>query len=449
MTRSPDVIQSRHGRQLPMRRPASRCGSRMKRFLIIPLIFVSVDTGFAFTANDGNKTISSDGSLSDTQAAVNYVAGKNADGWVLTVGAAGGSYTWNSVATVNVPHTFTIQGASSSNRTTINFGSGANLIINCAAGKPTTLKDFQFHNAPGLLTDGSVHIYGTGLCFRVTNCKWDNMNSWALFIGGINDTATGGPYGLVDHCQWEMPNFGNYMNVRDNGSISHRGWTRPMSWGTTDTVCVEDCTFTNTNGVNAITSIAEADAGARILVRHCQINNLAWSTHGRQSGAADSTLQLECLHNTFNYTVHTVQAPYAFWLRGGTAVINDNTISIAGGYLSAGFRFTEECAEPANWSSEHCSHLYTNPPDYPAFQQVGHGVVSGAQGLVPVYAWGNPDPGGIYYGLYEVQDTAFIHTNTEIIFSAKPGYTELVYPHPLRNGSGLSAPSNLRVISGL
>ncbi len=49
--------------------------------------------GFAFTNNDTARTATSDGSAADTQAALNYIDAKNQDGWTLTIGTVGSSYT--------------------------------------------------------------------------------------------------------------------------------------------------------------------------------------------------------------------------------------------------------------------------------------------------------------------------------------------------------------------
>ena len=51
------------------------------------------------TPNDSAKTVSSDGSASDTQAAIDYVASKNQDGWVITLAA--GKFSLLIVATAS------------------------------------------------------------------------------------------------------------------------------------------------------------------------------------------------------------------------------------------------------------------------------------------------------------------------------------------------------------
>src|SRR4051794_35916569 len=90
------------------------------RRLLLALIFCTVSASYGYNRDDASKTITSDGSLADTQAAVNYVRDRGQDGWVLTVGAAGGNYTWTAALTVDVSnHIFTLQGASAANRPSI------------------------------------------------------------------------------------------------------------------------------------------------------------------------------------------------------------------------------------------------------------------------------------------------------------------------------------------
>ncbi len=93
--------------------------TEMKPFLPSLLLMSSVTGGFAFTANDSTKTISTDGSYSDTTNACAYVSRKNQDDWVMTVGSPGASYTWSGPVTLPIGHTFTFQGVSAFSRPTI------------------------------------------------------------------------------------------------------------------------------------------------------------------------------------------------------------------------------------------------------------------------------------------------------------------------------------------
>src|SRR3712207_833589 len=85
----------------------------------IVLSFAATPAASAFTTDAANKKMVSDGSFGDTAAAIAAVKGKNEDGWVVTVGEPGGTYTWPNQMVINVGRDFTIQGASSTVPTTI------------------------------------------------------------------------------------------------------------------------------------------------------------------------------------------------------------------------------------------------------------------------------------------------------------------------------------------
>jgi hypothetical protein len=180
-----------------------------------------------------------------------------------------------------------------------------------------------------------------------------------------------------------------------------------------------------------------------MCIRSCNITNLAQGTHGFQSGAHDSTLQVECYNNNFVINDSTGQntMPYLFWQRGGTAVIWNNTISTTSFWnLGLVFKFVTECAQANNWQAEYCARQLLYPADYPAYQQVGQGVVNGAPGLAPVYCWGNTTPGTSYgnFVLGVAEDSAFIKQGRDVYTNTPmPGYTALAFPHPLVAAGGV------------
>jgi hypothetical protein len=420
----------------------------MKSLLItICLLLSIVSPGLAYQANDVAQTITSDGSYADTSMAVAYVLGKSQGGWVLTVGAAGGTYIWTNSLVFGVTGNFTIQGASTNNRPTIIFNTTANSGIYARnSGCLVTIKNFIFNVSSNVPASNIIGIDGDGVCFRVSNCEFlaPSQAQFGVQVGSINDDHNLGPFGLVDNCQFYFAGgvVYNYLNVRCNGNISHYGWTQPMSWGTTNCVMVENCNFSQPQSA-PISHICEADGGARICIRYCNITNLAEGTHGFQSGAHDSTLQVEMYENNFvindSTGIHTM--PYLFWQRGGTAVVWSNTVATTSFWnLGKVFLFTVECAESGNWQAESCARMLLYPADYPGYQQIGQGVVSGAPGSVPIYCWGNTTA-GTYYGnfiLGTAEDSAFIVQGRDIYTnSVMPGYTALVYPHPLIASGGV------------
>jgi hypothetical protein len=416
---------------------------KMKTLLLTALFAVGVIFSCqAYTANDPGQTISSDGSYADTTAALAYVAAKKQDGWVMSVGSPGGSYVWTNTVTIAVTNIFTFQGASPTNRPTITFGASsysAGFNVCAKNGKVVTFKDFILTDVGGGPGNWLLGLFGEGVCFRVSNVKWVNVNANnAAWVGSINSDTIGGPYGVFDHCELAASSGSFYgIFVIDNGCQIHNGWTRPMTWGTTNAVYFEDC---SAHAQKAILGRAMVDGfgGARVVIRNCNVTNYSIGFHGSQSGAGDSTLQTEIYNNNIfcNDTVNGMS--YVFWQRGGTGVIFSNTVAESVSQLiSSGiWKFSVECASAANWQAEQCARqlIYTN--DYPAPQQVGRGVVNGAEGTVPIYIWGNSVP-GTYYGQsllgYGDGDQQFIQQGRDIFTdgTVMPGYTPLVYPHPL------------------
>lgn len=423
---------------------------KMKYLLFsISLISSVVFDGYAYQANDATKTISSDGSWLDTSAAVTYATAKNQDGWVLTVGAPGGSYVWPNVLPIGSANVFTIQGASTNNRPTIIFTTTGNSGIYMGLGsKVVTIRDFIFDVGTTKPYSNLIGIDGSGVCFRVTNCRFQNAAqlNFGIQVGSINANNTMGPFGLVDNCQFSFPGglVYNYINVRANGNVNGYGWTQPMSWGTVNAVVVESCTFSQKSAA-PVSGLVEADGGARLVIRHNTITNIPESTHGLNSGAHLSTLQIECYQNQWvlNDTNNTM--PYVYLQRGGTAVIWSNIVSSTSYWnASAIFTFWVEAAS-TYWQAEWFPRQLLYPADYPATQQIGQGVVNGAAGLVPTYIWGNTTPNALWgvVALGMNVDAPFIQQGRDIYTnSVMQNYTPLVYPHPLVSSSVYSPPGS-------
>ena len=130
--------------------------------------------------------------------------------------------------------------------------------------------------------------------------------------------------------------------IIDNGSTTHSSWQSPMSWGTTNQVVFENCTFTATTPVAGKAAI-DGYGGARYTMRYCNLTNYIIGCHGIASGANDSTLQIECYNNNFCDNNNGFQLSWIYWERGGTAVIYSNVVSSTYSTLSEGFRFSVEC----------------------------------------------------------------------------------------------------------
>jgi hypothetical protein len=427
------------------------------------LLLGSIPVCYAFTADNVKMTVVTDGSYSDTTNAIAYVKGKAQDGWVMTVGIPGGSYTWTRQCDIKITNTFTMQGASANNRPLIVFGAGSypangsGISINAASNHIVTVKDFIFTDAVGGPAGAMLWIQGQGVCFRVSNVMFTNKvtaNNCG-YVGNVNADNLPGPYGVWDHCQFISTGLSIYgVFVMHNGSQNHYAWTIPMSWGTTNAVYFEDCwDYASPGNGRAGAPMVDGDGGARVVIRSCNLTNNDITFHGIASGASDGTQQVEFYQNHF-YTDETVNGfPWVMWLRGGTSLIFSNTVrQSTSGLLGTCWRFSVECAS-SQWQAEHCPSQQQYPANYPASQQIGRGVVGGSEGSVPVYIWSNVVPalssGPAQLGM-DI-DAPFIQQGRDIFTnSVKVGYAPLIYPHPLVAASTRTLPvppSGLRIVS--
>ncbi len=435
--------------------------------LISTLGFVSVlwlgmvSTSFGYTSNNDTKAVLSDGSFDDTAAAVAYVSQRNEDGWIVTIGSAGGAYTWPQMLNVSVQHAFTLQGASPSVRPTITSTatSGFGVYVNCSDGKTVTIKDIRFQgwnssNALFLIEGGGED------CFRLTNLEFSGGSANCIWVSSLGTTDTRpGPYGLIDHCS--VPNGGGFIFIRDNPSARPNSWHRPMSWGTKRAVYIEDCNLSAPRPIMGVWGVTDGDNGARFVVRHCTLNNMPFGTHGADSQPLEngqnpnhSNLQAEIMHNTFSVTG---ALDTFFILRGGSATIFDNTLTGSGdGFMNT---MTKTSFYRATEGNGVCPVDRTYPADYLGTQQPGCGVVDAPGqdpknptepwGSVPIYSWGNKLNVPIVWG--EVGSSQWVSQNRDFfIGKARPGYTEFTYPHPLQGVGNNQAgrplpPANLRI----
>jgi hypothetical protein len=365
-------------------------------------------------ANDANKTIQTDGSNADTQAAIDYMTSKNQDGWVITVGSPGGVYTWTDTPAVSpFGHSYTLQGAGSGAtrvRVTAGHSNFCALGINTVDNKLARITNFIFgttgsHPAGFLYLDPPATGVGHN-SFRIDHCDFVDLYVRSIQFGNTNENA-GISYGLIDHCNFitnTTAASGIYIYAGNNANQ----WTGNMTFGTVDTITIEDCAFVNhVATVPGLPAIDSAYNGARWSARHCTFTNWVCVAHGADS-APTSTLQVEFHHNSMIADL----SDYGLYCRGGCYMASDNNFG-AGGFPNQCFKFANDSAG--------------------GFQKVGQGAVAGVETRLGAYFWnnipnGNPNIGGLPAGLT-------LGTN---VFAAAPGagmpitsYTELVYPHPL------------------
>jgi hypothetical protein len=164
------------------------------------------------------------------------------------------------------------------------------------------------------------------------------------------------------------------------------------------------------------------------------------------------------MHNTFTMTGGR---DLIVLLRGGTAVVFDNTVNRTASDATLNV-FLKTAFYRSVQSNGVCPADRVYPADYLGTQQPGSGVIGDGRspglqdprnpnepwGSVPIYLWNNRINMPLVYA--EVGGSEFVQPNRDYFNGTeKPGYTEYTYPHPLQTGAPTAGPSpaeNVRVV---
>lgn len=413
---------------------------------------------FAYT-DLGNNVYQSDGSASDTQAAVNAVPEGG------TVQIPNGTYTWSGNVTIlgKTVHLLgqsaggvTIHNANQSteiltvNKSTTGYVEVANLYIDSVTSAP----NFTSHLVV-LSPDGHA-----GKPVLLHDCTFVSLN------GGVEYAVTwNGNGGVVWNCHFfsggsDIEGIQFYSDPSD--------WTYLETLGTDDTdgtnnTYVEDCDFHN-----AWTGATNFDDNSRVVVRNCTFDNAAVGSHGQETSPW-GVRHFEVYNNTFLYAtqgttpaidglqVYPLNLNYWCLIRGGTGVIFDNVMPAI---------LFDKCAALLAVFSINRLDQIPCQTSYPAARQVGQGwngtgycypsVPQDGCGYFtdPLYIWGNSGgaPASSDYvcldqyspdecGNGQLIDDYLQQGRDYIVGTARPGYTPYTYPHPLRGAIGNPTPT--------
>jgi hypothetical protein len=434
----------------------------MKRFLLLFLLLAQLAfADWASTVNDTTKTGTCDGSRGDYATALAYVDGKNQDGWTIYFPA--GTFTWTSNANMasTQVHSVTVSGAvigsptRGTNNTTIirfNFTTGSQgMGFQATNGKTTKVQFITFQMVgSNTLDSGFCAIDSTSATtdavnsFWFENCYFDNPHPFALVIVGPNIASAPGVFGLIDLCTFRTGTgdpganayngiyvySGNYGNSF-TANVPAGMWTKSSTLGTVNTVCVEDCTFTNVIATEPGHPTIDCSYGGSYLQRYCTMTNWVAVAHGSDT-AATSTYQVEFYQNTT--TVDTL-IDFGIYIRGGNGVIYSNAWNVTGsGGYNSGVKLTND----------------SSGSSYPYFEQVGRGSTAGTENTLGLYVYTNSFNGiAIADITTNGAHASDIQLNRDYFTAAPSGstpltsYTPLQYPHPLRGGGGSTATSAL------
>ncbi len=382
--------------------------------VLLSFLLLGVSSAFATVRN-------SDGSAADI---ITHL-GLSVSGDHVTI-PAGGSFTWSTSFTV--PAGVTLRGATDSNRPTIKVTGASTITLTGTAADVVALKDVKF-NACDAGANSILSFLGSGVCFILQNVEFRNTDpgTWCAWIAGpVNGSSNSGPFGLVKNVDLVStgPAFPGFF-VRQN-QFSADGWGTTLTWGTQKAVVFEDCAATAATSNNNGAGFFDGDTGARVVVRNSAFTNYTLNAHGNDSAAA-GFLEFTAYDNTFTCNDAFWWQNYAMFLRGGTLNVHDNTLDATGGAaIVVGLKIHYFRASSNTGFPQFPIEFY--PEDYPGAQQPGQPV--------PMYMWNNTFGGSVLFqaswGQYE--DQAFIDEGRDYFLTARPGYSELAYPHPLFTG---------------
>lgn len=285
----------------------------------------------------------------------------------------------------------------------------------------------------GSSTKAHVLIAGSGTKIGlVQDCYFSHVTRFSPSQGAIVWTALGG---LMWNCYADAPGAtaaSGGPGTDGAGFLinSPRSFSTASTMGMLDStglvnVYIEDCTFVN------LGQWPDSDKAGRVVVRYSRLNGTWGVTHGFTSGAGNMGRHIEYYNNRFETTDtsgRNMAARYV-WVRGGTALLTDNTAVMAANTSQYAGGSVDQLTVGDN----------TNPGSYPQAGQPGWGHNGSTDVLDPMYVWNQS--GNEAYSFHFDGNAGWdgiVLQNREYYLNngAKPGYVKYTYPHPLRAGGG-------------
>jgi hypothetical protein len=421
-------------------------------------------------------------------AAMNSAIAAAADGDTLQVTCTG-TVTWD--ATVTVPPTKGLLLRGGGNNTpktsatfplTISSRADPLLLINCENNRALNrVTGFKFQNTIAS-TKGAVFVQGRGKgatgigCFRLDNNYFDSIQLPHADLDGTVTVwaSTGVLTGLIDNNTFHDASYtdGYAISIEERWQFGGSGWpfagqnawTRPLGWGTSDFIFIEDNLIENISQYTR--HLIEAIQGAKYVVRYNTFNTNR-DNAGTQSEQVEAHGFCFCQsigHGTRGGEVYQnifdgMQVANSVLLRGGTWLVYDNTWNKP---PSGSFIFLREYRAGSAVMFNQCDSTCPSAPAwanavtdalaYPMSEQIGADLNRNPS---PSYFWNNQ-----YQGVNQNPDvdragvqSLFIVAGRDYFSStSKPAalssYTPYPYPHPLRatnSGSTPSPPNTLKV----
>jgi hypothetical protein len=379
----------------------------------------------------GNNIYQSNGNETDTQAAINAARPG------ATVIVPNGSYTWSFPLTID--KSINLKGETKGG-VIITNNAGAKDLVTVGAKTPFGVRISNLNLVQGNGNGAGRHLVVYTPAF-VHDCYFEtNGRVWRSIQWETNG-------GILWNCRF-------YSNQQDNSGIGFKAsgldgsWTTNATIGTADTngtanTYVEDCTFKD-----LFLQAVDFDDNSRAVVRHCTFDNSAITSHGQDTSPAGSR-HWEVYNNTFVFTASGGNYPlnlnYFFYVRGGTGVIANNVIP----HIASQTWGVKSEISLTVFNIRRSSQFVPCQKNYPAARQIGQSFKNGLRVTDPLYIWGNTGggnydaPGIIDYEPDQCGNgqrcSDYVKSGRDYVTgSAKPGYMEYPYPHPMRKTAALS-----------
>jgi hypothetical protein len=337
-----------------------------------------------------------------------------------------------------------------------------------AAFRMTGMTIVGVQTDPGVCQRGHITVGGTTHSMRMDHITINPAQTVAIFIDGDI-------WGLIDHYT-HVGQFVNGVRVEhvnwngtSNDSWGDQSWAQAINYGSGEGVYIEDSSFTSTDP-NFIGGATDCFSGGRLVFRHSTVSMYNNQSHGADSDQRHRACRWqEIYNNTFTYS-NVNNLAFISWIRGGTGVFFNNTIT-ASGYTNKIVQVVNcrdasaGCGGGPNytpWGACDGTSLYDQDSigGYRCVDQPGSGT-SNLLGpdpsgtitpsntwvgniLDPVYVWNNTLNGSSNNATSGSTNVAV--NRDYYVGTARPGYVPYIYPHPGQGtGNDPAPPSNLRV----
>jgi hypothetical protein len=357
-------------------------------------------------------TLNSNGSASNTSS---QLAAANAGDTILL--PAAGSFTWSADVTMANTKGVTLD----LNGSTVTLsGSGNEFAIN----SPTSGSNIN-RVTNGFVIRGSgynafagpfkINDSRTGVGVRVDHIEFTGSNVLIDILGQGK--------GVVDNCSFPDTDWAQeFIHIMGWGPVDTTGWTTDLGStlaGSEHVFTIEDCFHDNPNSTSGVSWI-QGYNGCRIRIRHCAFDFVSVDMHGTKGNLG--ARWWECYKNTFDNNTPSGQPSWAYSMRGGSGIIYGNRMASGAGHVVR-IGLVEEDGPSVSPGFE----------SYPALYQIGRGL---NQTLDPVYCWDNGTIGNPQLNSGDAASGGnMMALNVDVYQVERPGYTEFVYPHPLRGES--------------